>query len=119
MSRSVRSKIAVENGRDFCDDRDSAGGGGPCPDCIRAASDADGDPAQNQEYHEGVHNPHEVDAHRMENEPVRLRDEREAVGVAAEQEQYAQNDVRDPCCKRNQHEVLQGGDTSPNFLQYV
>jgi hypothetical protein len=45
--------------------------------------------AQNQEYHEGVYNPQKIDAHGMENEPVRLRYKRESVGVAAEQEQYA------------------------------
>jgi len=55
-----------------------------------------------KEYHERIADPHEVDAHGMENEPVRLGDERESVGVVAEEQQQAQQDVSAPCGKRYQ-----------------
>ena len=53
----------------------------------------------------------------MENEPVRLRYERESVGIISEQEQDAEQNVRKPCCKRNKYKVLQRCKTQPNGLQ--
>ena len=53
----------------------------------------------------------------MENEPVRLRYERETVGIVSEQEQDAEQNVRKPCCKRNKYKVLQGRYATPDTFQ--
>ena len=53
----------------------------------------------------------------MENEPVRLRDKGESVRVVAEKEQYSQNNVRHPCCKGNQDQVLQRDKPFRDILQ--
>ena len=71
---------------------------------------AENDAADNQENDKSIADPQEVDTYRVENEPVRLGDERETVGVVAEQKQYAQDDVHRPCGKRDQDKVLEGCD---------
>ena len=65
---------------------------------------------QNQEHHQGIHNPHEVYADRMENEPVWLANKGESVGVATEQQQHPQNDMGYPYRKGYQDKILEMGE---------
>ena len=85
IQKGQEQNCGMENGIEYCGDfHDDRFG------CCLAGGNPVNDATQNQEHHEGVHNPHEIDTHGVENEPVRLRDKRESVRVAAEQEQYAE-----------------------------
>ena len=73
--------------------------------------------SQGNKHHQGVHNPHEVDADRMKDEPVRLRDKGETVGVAAKQQQDPQDDVDHPHRQGYQDKLLKGGESASQFLE--
>lgn len=73
--------------------------------------------SQDDKHHQSIHNPHEVDADRMKDEPVRLTYEGESVGVAAEQQQDPQDNVDHPHRQGYQDKLLKGGASASQFFE--
>ena len=97
----VEERKREENTLEYCVDLDDNSCG-----ALGLLGDKTGYYSRNEEYQERLAYPHEVDAYGVEYEPVRFRYEREAIGIVAEQQKNAQQDVRAPCGERYQDQLV-------------